>query len=131
MKKERVVGLCICFVLLASVQAQRVFSWYYQPNPSFTQSVWAIASGEGIWNMVYSWVNGNRKSDPVSTFVCTGWPPLSVLYREMRLMKADARHSNERKMAEKHPPQKETLQDWLKQKSEPKTGEPDLQSHSR
>jgi hypothetical protein len=115
MKKERVVGLCICIVLWGSLQSPRIFGCrQFAAAPSLPRTVWAIASGEFILDLAYSRIGTNRRSDPVSEFVCTGWPPLGILYSEMRLMNRDLPNTREEKeMAGKSNPQIETLKDWL------------------
>lgn len=116
MKKERVVGLCICFVLLGSFQISRFFG---RPQPgaaaSLPRTVWAVASGEYTLDLVYSRIGTNLRPDPVSEFVCNGWPPLGILYNEVKLMSQNFRHPpDEKEIAGHRPSRFETLKNWMR-----------------
>jgi hypothetical protein len=115
MKKERVVGLCICVVLLGSIQSPRLFGRRQSAAvPSLPRTVWAVASGELLTDLAYSRIGPDRHSDPLSEFVCTGWPPLGILYNEVWPVTCGFRHTcNRSQMAEKRLPEKGRFKEWF------------------
>ena len=85
MKKERIVAICICAVLLGSLYAQGIAWTCHFAMPSMAQLVWPFPFG-----MQFGKVEEPRKtsafSDTIAAFVCSGWPPIGLLYGEARLL---------------------------------------------
>jgi hypothetical protein len=86
MKKERIVVICICAVLLGSLYAQGIAWTCHVAMPSMAQSVWPVPFDTQFGNAEESRKTANL-SDSIAAFVCSGWPPLSFLYREARLVR--------------------------------------------
>jgi hypothetical protein len=88
MKKERIVVICICAVLFGSLYAQGIAWTCHIAMPSTAQTFWPVPFD-------FQFVKaGHARSrialpDSVEAFVCTGWPPLSFLYGEARLLKQE------------------------------------------
>jgi hypothetical protein len=85
MKKERIVVICICAVLFGSLYAQGIAWTCHFAMPSTAQIFWPVpfdiqfAKAEPVRHRI-------TLSDSVEAFVCSGWPPLSFLYGEARLL---------------------------------------------
>jgi|WetSurMetagenome_2_1015567.scaffolds.fasta_scaffold629378_1 hypothetical protein len=81
MKKERIVGLCICVLLLGSIQ-----------------TVWPLAMGIARFGVPgTSWtVQGAPQMTPRSTVVAamaySGWPPLGFFLADMHLLHKAAKN---------------------------------------
>lgn len=70
MKKERIVGLCICVVLLASLQSLFFIA------AGLKQFRFPARSSTGI----------SLRSNVLPALVYAGWPPLGFLYGELQLL---------------------------------------------
>ena len=121
MRKERVVGLCICLVLLGSLQAQRIAGWPQFTVSSLPEVVWAVVSGERPEAGIDSLIEANTlkvsdwRTNRVWTFVCAGWPPLAVVYGELHLMRQDRKDlqsSKDSSVKERTSTLKERSRDW-------------------
>jgi hypothetical protein len=80
MKKERVVGLCICVLLLGSLQA-----------------VWSVSAGIARFGIGgYSWTAAGApqitaRSQLVAAVVFSAWPPLGFLLGETGFLNPKAK----------------------------------------
>jgi hypothetical protein len=70
LKKERIVGLCICVVLLTGLQS------LFFGAAVIRQLRVPTCAREGI----------SMRSDILPALVCAGWPPLGFLYGEFQLL---------------------------------------------
>ncbi len=84
MKKERIVALCICALLLGGIQAQWVAWFCRQAIVSSTRSAWSIAADEQAGNARETW-QAFLPSKILRAVVCAGWPPLGFIYTETLL----------------------------------------------
>ena len=75
MKKERIVGLCICIVLLGSLQ-----SAFFMAAGVKQFRASAYSRAETRTQAL------NVRSDVLPALVCAGWPPLGFLYGQMHLL---------------------------------------------
>ncbi len=121
MRKECVVGLCICLVLLGSLQAQWIAGWPQFTVSSLPEAVWAVASGERPGTGIDSLIDANTlkvsdwRSKRIWTFVCAGWPPLAFIYGELQLMRQDPKDlqsSKDASVKERTSTLKERSRDW-------------------
>ncbi len=74
MKKERIVVLCLCAVLLGSIYAQWIAWACHLVMPSINLSAQPVPFGSVA------------PSETVMNFVSAGWPPVGFLYAEVRLL---------------------------------------------
>ncbi len=94
MKKDRVVALCICVLLLGNFQLQQIAGiWHLTMPSSLPEAVWAIAMGKPFGLAVCSWTAGqslqySRPADLVATVMHSGWPQLAFVYDEVLLLKS-------------------------------------------
>jgi hypothetical protein len=96
MKKERIVVICICAVLFGSLYAQGIAWTCHFAMPSTARIFWPVpcdlqfVKAEPARHRV-------TLSDSVEAFVCSGWPPLSFLYGEARLLRQEISGMHARK----------------------------------
>ena len=92
MKKERIVALCICALLLGGIQAQWVAWFCQQAIVSSTRSAWNTGADEQAGN-AGEIQPAFLPSNVLRAVVCAGWPPLGFIYTETLLA---SRHRGQR-----------------------------------
>lgn len=96
MKKERIVALCICAVLLGSLYAQGIAWTCRLAMPSIAQVFWPVP-----FDIQFGKTEEARQttllSDSVAAFICSGWPQMGFLYGEARLLRQEFREMHARK----------------------------------
>ena len=94
MKKDRVVALCLCVLLLGNFHFQHIAGiWNVGAPTSLPQVIWAMAAGRPFGSAASSWIAENSLQSPAFSgfavaVVRSGWPQLAFIYDEVLLVKA-------------------------------------------
>ncbi len=93
MKKDRIVALCICVLLLGNMQVQHMTGIRQLGFPSLPEFAWAIATGKPSCVAGYSLPGTTSlrcaaRSGWITAAVHAGWPQLGFVYDQILLLKS-------------------------------------------
>ncbi len=95
MKKERIVALCICAVLLGNLYLQGIAWVCHFTMPSISRTFWPVLFDREFGKAKNGW-RPAALSDSVTAYICTSWPALGFVYGEAQLLKAEPESANAR-----------------------------------
>ena len=101
MKKDRVVGICICVLLLGHFQAQQIAGIWQLAPPSLPHIIWAAATGKPLGFAGRIRTPADRlpslgRPGFVGAVVHAGWPQLGFVYDEILLLSGKLKNASDR-----------------------------------
>jgi hypothetical protein len=92
MKKDRIVALCICVLLLGNYHVQQIAGIWQIAMPSPPQIIWAFTTGKPFGIAACSWPLRDNPQSPgrfglVTAAMHAGWPQLAFVYDQVLLLK--------------------------------------------